>query len=174
MVASTAPADAHDYTKEGTVSAKEANKLFKQAFKQRCLTVHEARHIVHGSGLRSWTRTATCPGLHGTRKSHIYRSNITIDATPAASPRSLASATKRRDPARPPSRRGARPTPAGLGGSSVARRLAGCLPIPLLGVYPASGTVSRTAGHVGPRLVPAAPTMQRLAGNATVDAGDRS
>ncbi|HEY5783835.1 MAG TPA: hypothetical protein VIT65_03570 [Microlunatus sp.] len=54
MVASTAPADAHTYTKEGTVSAKEANKLFKQAFKQRCLTVHEARHIAHGSGYENW------------------------------------------------------------------------------------------------------------------------
>ena len=50
MVASTAPADAHGYSREGTVSAKEANKLFKQAFKQTCLTVHEARHIAHGSG----------------------------------------------------------------------------------------------------------------------------
>ena len=50
MVASTAPADAHGYSTEGTVSAKEANKLFKQAFKQKCLTVHEARHIARGSG----------------------------------------------------------------------------------------------------------------------------
>ena len=50
MVASTPPADAHNYTKSGTASAKEARKLFKETFKQRCLTVHEARHIVHGSG----------------------------------------------------------------------------------------------------------------------------
>ena len=50
LVGSTAPADAHDYSTEGTVSAKEANKLFKQAFKQKCLTVHEARHIAHASG----------------------------------------------------------------------------------------------------------------------------
>jgi hypothetical protein len=46
----TAPADAHEYSRAGTVSAKEANKLFKQTFKQKCLTVHEARHIAHGSG----------------------------------------------------------------------------------------------------------------------------
>ena len=38
------------YSKEGTVSAKEANNLFNETFKQKCQTVHEARHIVHGSG----------------------------------------------------------------------------------------------------------------------------
>ena len=54
MIASPAPADAHTYTKEGTVSAKEAGKLFKQTFKQRCLTVYEAQHIVHGSGVENW------------------------------------------------------------------------------------------------------------------------
>ena len=69
MVASTAPADAHDYSREGTVSAKEANKLFKEAFKQKCLTVHEARHIVHGSGELSSDEALLT--FYGTKKSHI-------------------------------------------------------------------------------------------------------
>ena len=51
LVGSTAPADAHNYRSAGTVSAKEANKLFKEVFKQKCLTVHEARHIAHGNGV---------------------------------------------------------------------------------------------------------------------------
>ena len=69
MVGSTVPADAHRYTKEGSVSAKEANKLFKQAIKQKCLTLHEARHIVRGSGNLSddeWNLV-----FYGTKKSHI-------------------------------------------------------------------------------------------------------
>ena len=85
MVASTAPADAHTYTKEGTVSAKEANKLFKEAFKQRCLTVHEARHIAHGSGQLS---DGTYGGeddphryltFYGTKKSHIAIVELTVE-----------------------------------------------------------------------------------------------
>ena len=77
LVGSTAPADAHDYSREGTVSAKEANKLFKQAFKQKCLTVHEAQHIAHGSGEEEgeWDDESgvyvTTLAFDGTRKSHI-------------------------------------------------------------------------------------------------------
>ena len=75
MVASVAPADAHTYAKEGTVSAKEASKLFKQAFKQKCLTVHEVRHIAHGSGqeqLESEGDNVESLYYQGTLKSHIY------------------------------------------------------------------------------------------------------
>ena len=80
MVASPAPADAHTYTKEGTVSAKEANKLFKQAFKQRCLTVHEAQHIAHGSGYESWGEDDDLTLIfQGTKKSHISSVDLSID-----------------------------------------------------------------------------------------------
>ena len=80
MVASTAPAEAHDYSKEGTVSAKEANKLFKQAFKQRCLTVHEAQHIAHGSGYEAWYEGGDqVLAFDGTKKSHISTVYITIN-----------------------------------------------------------------------------------------------
>ena len=80
MVASTPPADAHNYTKSGTVSAKEAGKLFKETFKQRCLTVHEARHIVHGSGELNDNE----PGIQdltfvGTKKSHIESIELIIE-----------------------------------------------------------------------------------------------
>jgi len=85
MVTSTAPADAHTYTNDGTVSAKEARKLFKETFKQKCLTVHEARHIAHGSGELSDTysdedysyRYLT---FHGTKKSRIHLLELTVDA----------------------------------------------------------------------------------------------
>jgi hypothetical protein len=76
MVGSTAPADAHDYSREGTVSAKEANKLFKEVFKQKCLTVHEARHIVHGSGVWSWEESLLA--FHGTKKSHIVYVSLDV------------------------------------------------------------------------------------------------
>ena len=84
MVASTAPADAHDYTKEGSVSAKEANKLFKQAFKQKCLTMHEAQHIAHGRGdEESWSDSEGTPvgKLYylGTKKSHIYSLRVEFE-----------------------------------------------------------------------------------------------
>lgn len=80
MVASTAPAEAHTYSKEGTVSAKEANKLFKQAFKQRCLTVHEAQHIAHGSGYENWGEDDDQVLIFdGTRKSHISQVVLSID-----------------------------------------------------------------------------------------------
>ena len=73
MVTSTAvPADAHTYTKVGTISAKEARKLFQETFKQRCLTTHEARHIAHGSG--EWEEgydESSYLTFQGTRKSHI-------------------------------------------------------------------------------------------------------
>jgi hypothetical protein len=77
MVGSTAPAQAHTYKKEGTVSAKEANKLFKEAFKQKCLTLHEARHIVHGHGGENsdyddeGNVAMTTLYFDGTKKSHI-------------------------------------------------------------------------------------------------------
>ena len=83
MVASAAPADAHTYSKEGTVSAKEANKLFKQAFRQKCLTVHEVRHIAHGSGqeqLESEGDNVESLYYHGTRKSHIYSVRVEFEA----------------------------------------------------------------------------------------------
>ena len=79
MVASTAPADAHSYAKEGSVSAKEANKLFKQAFKQKCLTVHEAQPIAHGNGQVHWASEGDdVESLYfpGTRKSHLYSVRI--------------------------------------------------------------------------------------------------
>jgi len=80
MVASTAPAEAHEYSKEGTVSAKEANKLFKQAFKQRCLTVHEAQHIVHGSGVLNLDENDELTVVFtGTRKSHIDSVELSTD-----------------------------------------------------------------------------------------------
>ena len=80
MIASAAPAEAHAYTKEGTVSAKEANKLFKQAFKQRCLTVHEAQHIVHGSGVENLDENdETTLVFTGSRKSHIDVVELSID-----------------------------------------------------------------------------------------------
>ena len=80
MVASTAPAEAHTYTSEGSVTAKEANKLFKQAFKQRCLTVHEAQHIVHGSGVENLDENdETTLVFFGTRKSHIDVVELSID-----------------------------------------------------------------------------------------------
>jgi hypothetical protein len=80
MVASPAPADAHTYTKEGTVSAKEAGKLFKQAFKQRCLTAHEAQHIVHGAGSENWYDDETLTLVFaGTSKSGIASVDLTID-----------------------------------------------------------------------------------------------
>ena len=86
MVASTAPADAHGYSKEGTVSAKEANKLFKQAIKQKCLTVHEARHIAHGNGelIEDWGAGDEPTGQYdlvfvGTRKSRIHNVSLSID-----------------------------------------------------------------------------------------------
>ena len=73
MIVSPAPADAHTYTKEGTVSAKEAGKLFKQAFKQRCLTVYEAQHIAHGSGRMEGYYPGENPVLTfvGTKNSNI-------------------------------------------------------------------------------------------------------
>ena len=80
MVSSTITAEAHTYTKEGTVSAKEANKLFKQAFKQRCLTVHEAQHIVHGSGVENLDYNDELTLVFtGTRKSHIASVELSID-----------------------------------------------------------------------------------------------
>ena len=80
MVASAAPAEAHEYSKEGTVSAKEASKLFKQAFKQRCLTVHEAQHIVHGSGaLNPDENDELTVVFTGTRKSHIDFVELSTD-----------------------------------------------------------------------------------------------
>ena len=85
MVSSTAPADAHDYSTEGTVSAKEANKLFKQAFKQKCLTVHEAQHIAHGSGEGEgyWDDDSgvyvTTLDFDGTRKSHLYSVSVVFE-----------------------------------------------------------------------------------------------
>ena len=79
MIVSQAPADAHTYTKEGTVSAKEAGKLFKQAFKQRCLTVYEAQHIVHGSGYEDWSDDDLTLVFSGTRKSGIDSVALSID-----------------------------------------------------------------------------------------------
>ena len=82
MIVSPAPADAHTYTKEGTVSAKEAGKLFKQAFKQRCLTVHEAQHIAHGSGVENWSDDDgddLTLVFAGTRKSGIDSVALSID-----------------------------------------------------------------------------------------------
>lgn len=86
MVASTAPADAHTYKTEGTASAKEARKLFKETFKQKCLTVHEARHIVHGSGNLSEDTYADGEVdsyrvlyFRGTKKSHIARIDLHVD-----------------------------------------------------------------------------------------------
>ena len=80
MIASAAPAEAHAYAKEGAVSAKEANKLFKQAFKQRCLTVHEAQHIVHGSGVENLDENdETTLVFTGSRKSHIDVVELSID-----------------------------------------------------------------------------------------------
>ena len=82
MIVSPAPADAHTYTKEGTVSAKEAGKLFKQAFKQRCLTVHEAQHIAHGSGVENWyddDGDDLTLVFAGTRKSGIDTVALSID-----------------------------------------------------------------------------------------------
>ena len=85
MIASTAPADAHTYRSEGTVSAKEARKLFKETLRQKCLTVHEARHIVHGSGQLS---EGTYGGdddphryltFYGTKKSHIAIVELTVE-----------------------------------------------------------------------------------------------
>jgi hypothetical protein len=78
MVASTPPADAHTYSKAGTVSAKEANKLFKETFKQRCLTVHEARHIAHGSGELSVYDDEASLIFEGTKKSHIDYIQLSI------------------------------------------------------------------------------------------------
>ena len=79
-IASTAPAEAHEYSKEGTVSAKEAGKLFKQAFKQRCLTVHEAQHIVHGSGVLNYDDNDELTVVFtGTGKSHIESVDLSID-----------------------------------------------------------------------------------------------
>ena len=85
VAASSAPAEAHNYYWSGTVSAKEARKLFKETFKQKCLTVHEARHIAHGSGELSDTysdedysyRYLT---FHGTKKSRIHLVELTVDA----------------------------------------------------------------------------------------------
>ena len=73
IVASTAPAGAHDYSKEGTLSAKEASKLFKETFKQKCLTVHEALHIAHGSGRMEGYYPGENPVLTfvGTKNSNI-------------------------------------------------------------------------------------------------------
>ena len=77
LVGSTAPADAHNYSSSGTVSAKEANKLFKEAFKQKCLTMHEARHIAHGNGYElddyddEGELTTTTLSFDGTKKSHF-------------------------------------------------------------------------------------------------------
>jgi len=80
MIFAPAPADAHTYTKEGTVSAKEAGKLFKQAFKQRCLTVYEAQHIVHGSGYENWGDDGDLTLVFsGTRKSGIDSVALSID-----------------------------------------------------------------------------------------------
>ena len=79
MIASPAPADAHTYSREGTASAKEAGKLFKQAFKQRCLTVHEAQHIVHGSGVEEWWDEGGTLTFAGTSKSGIASVDLSID-----------------------------------------------------------------------------------------------
>jgi hypothetical protein len=79
MIAAPTPADAHTYTKEGTVSAKEAGKLFKQACKQRCLTVHEAQHIVHGSGYENWSDDDLTLVFSGTRGSGIASVDLSID-----------------------------------------------------------------------------------------------
>ena len=77
MVASAAPADAHTYKKVGTASAKEANKLFKEAFKQKCLTIREAQHLAHGKG-EQWSNweseedvIRTTLSFNGTKKSKI-------------------------------------------------------------------------------------------------------
>jgi len=78
-VAATIPAHAHTYTKEGTVSAKEAGKLFKQAFKQRCLTMHEAQHIARGSGYENWNEyDEVVLVFDGTKKSHISQIQLSI------------------------------------------------------------------------------------------------
>ena len=61
-------------------SLKEANKLFKQAFKQRCLTVHEAQHIVHGRGVENLDENdETTLVFTGSRKSHIDVVELSID-----------------------------------------------------------------------------------------------
>jgi hypothetical protein len=86
VVGTTATATAHTYTREGSASAKEAGKLFKEAFKQRCLTVHEARHIVHGSGQLSEDTYGGEDSNYrilnfvGTKKSHIGRIDLSVDA----------------------------------------------------------------------------------------------
>ena len=78
VAASSAPAEAHNYYWSGTVSAKEARKLFKETFKQRCLTEHEVTHIVHGDG---WWEDADEDGdfamnFPGTTKSHIGQLSV--------------------------------------------------------------------------------------------------
>lgn len=84
MVASTAPAEAHTYAKVGTAYATEARKLFKETFKQKCLTVHEARHIVHGSGtLAGPYENEGDPYrdlyVAGTKKSHVSLIRLSVD-----------------------------------------------------------------------------------------------
>ena len=80
MVGSAAPADAHNYSSDGTVTAKEANKLFKETFKQKCLTVHEARHIVHGNGYAETYGEEGVMTLDfgGTYKSHLEAIYVTF------------------------------------------------------------------------------------------------
>lgn len=74
----------HSYGKVDSVTAKEANKLFEQAFKQRCLTVHEARHIAHGDGELADDYDEEDAGTEyldfpGTKKSHISYISVTFE-----------------------------------------------------------------------------------------------
>jgi hypothetical protein len=84
VVASTATADAHTYGKVGSVTAKEAGKLFKETFKQRCLTMHEAQHIARGSGELTegdpeYDDYTSELSFDGTKKSHIYYVVLTFE-----------------------------------------------------------------------------------------------
>ena len=85
MVGSTAPADAHNYNSAGTVTAKEANKLFKEVFKQKCLTVHEARHIAHGNGVLEIYGEGAEGAImsyltfDGTKKSHFLSIHLSFE-----------------------------------------------------------------------------------------------
>ena len=53
VTASIAPTSASASVKGGTVTASEGRRVIRAADRQKCLTLKEVRHIVHGKGVKA-------------------------------------------------------------------------------------------------------------------------
>lgn len=76
-IAATLPTDAHAASR-GTATAKEARKVVREAEDQRCLTLKEARKIVHGNGTYTGTDEIGARYYHWSGKGNVRTLDISV------------------------------------------------------------------------------------------------